>query len=285
MGTTSLVIEEQATSFGSRPVQADDTNVSGVTWSAVFGGAMVTASLALVLLALGVGFGLSVVSPWSGRGVSAATLGVSAIAWLVVTQIVAAGIGGYLAGRLRTKWTRIHTDEVYFRDTAHGFLSWSVAAIAGAAVLASASAMIAGARPASSANSREDSPAAYYVDSLFRASRPLPGLEPDAQKAEVTRIVDRSLTRNALDPADRTYLAQVVAVRTGANEADAARQVDNVMNQARADVDAARKIAARASLWTFLALVLGALVSSFCATIGGRQRDHVVTASRTQESA
>ncbi len=284
MATESIVLEERAV-FVPQVAAPDDRNASGVTWSAVFGGATVTAALALVLLALGVGFGLSVVSPWSGRGVSATTLGVSAIAWLVVTQIIAAGFGGYLAGRLRTKWTRVHTDEVYFRDTAHGFLSWSVAAIGGAAILASASAMLAGARPASSPNSRDDSPAAYYVDALFRGSRPLPGLEPDAQKAEAARILERSLTRDAMDAADRTYLTQLVAARTASNESDAGRQLDTVMNQARADVDAARKVAARASLWTFLALVLGAWVSSYCATIGGRQRDHVVTPARMQESA
>ena len=95
------------------------------------------AALALILLMLGTGLGLSSVSPWAYSGVSATTFGVSTILWLTFTQLVASGMGGYLAGRLRTKWVAVHTDEVYFRDTAHGFLAWAVAALATAALLTS----------------------------------------------------------------------------------------------------------------------------------------------------
>ena len=47
-------------------------------------------------------------------------------------------MGGYLAGRLRTKWASVHNDELYFRHTAHGFLAWAVASLVTAAMLASA---------------------------------------------------------------------------------------------------------------------------------------------------
>ncbi|PPK73021.1 hypothetical protein B0F87_11567, partial [Methylobacter tundripaludum] len=112
-------------------------NTSAVSWSAIFAGAAATAALALILLMLGTGLGLSSVSPWAYSGVSATTFGVSSILWLTFTQLVASGMGGYLAGRLRTKWVSVHTDEVYFRDTAHGFLAWAVAALATAALLTS----------------------------------------------------------------------------------------------------------------------------------------------------
>ena len=102
---------------------------SGVSWGAILAGAAAIAALSLILLVLGVGLGFSTISPWPNSGIGAATLGVSAIAWLVLTQIVAAGLGGYLAGRLRIKWATVHTDEVYFRDTAHGFLAWAIAAL------------------------------------------------------------------------------------------------------------------------------------------------------------
>src|SRR6202046_3679100 len=122
----------------------DEANSSGVSWAAVIGGAFVSAALSLILLALGTGLGFSAVSPWSNTGVSASTIGKGAILWLILMQVIGSLMGGYLAGRLRTKWTKIHSDEVYFRDTAHGFLAWAVALVITAAFLASAAASMAG---------------------------------------------------------------------------------------------------------------------------------------------
>jgi len=112
-------------------------NANAVSWAAILAGATAAAALSLILLLLGAGLGLSSVSPWAHKGVSASTFGISTIVWLTVTQILAAGMGGYLAGRLRIKWAGVHVDEVYFRDTAHGFLAWAVASLATAALLTS----------------------------------------------------------------------------------------------------------------------------------------------------
>src|ERR1039457_2240319 len=116
---------------------------SGVSWSAVIAGAFVAASLSLILLALGAGAGLSSVSPWNA-GSASSKLSFVAIIWLITTQIVASALGGYLAARLRTKWVNVHTDEVYFRDTAHGFLVWAVGMVITAAFLASAASSLVG---------------------------------------------------------------------------------------------------------------------------------------------
>ena len=110
--------ETAASNFGG--------NTSGVSWAAVLAGATATAALAFILLILGVGLGLSAVSPWS---YSANVMGKSTIIWLALTQLIAAGLGGYIAGRLRAKWSSIHTDEARFRDTAHGFLAWAAATL------------------------------------------------------------------------------------------------------------------------------------------------------------
>lgn len=112
-------------------------NANAVSWAAILAGATAAAALSLILLLLGAGLGLSSISPWAHKGVSASTFGISTIVWLTVTQILAAGMGGYLAGRLRIKWAGVHVDEVYFRDTAHGFLAWAVASLATAALLTS----------------------------------------------------------------------------------------------------------------------------------------------------
>ncbi len=115
---------------------------SAVSWGAIFAGAAAAAALSLILLILGTGLGLSSVSPWAQRGFSAETFGISTIIWITLTQLAASGMGGYLAGRLRTKWVSVHTDEVYFRDTAHGFLAWTVATLVTAAFLTSSIAAI-----------------------------------------------------------------------------------------------------------------------------------------------
>ena len=116
-----------------------DTPFSGksaASWPAIFAGAFVAVSSTLVLLALGSGLGFASISPWPGHGVSATTFTVTAAIWLIVTQWFSAALGGYIAGRLRTKWVGTHTHEVFFRDTAHGFVTWSVATVFIAAVLA-----------------------------------------------------------------------------------------------------------------------------------------------------
>ncbi|MFI8716782.1 hypothetical protein ACIGHF_02680 [Stenotrophomonas sp. NPDC077464] len=172
------------------------TPESAVSWSAILVGAVAAAALSLILLILGVGLGLSSVSPWSFEGVTKETFGWASIAWLTFTALAASGLGGYLAGRLRTKWTRVHGDETYFRDTAHGFASWAVATLLTAGLLTSAiggvlgaGAKVAGATAGAAASTAgvaaagagsaaamqsEQGDLGYWVDSLFRRA---PGAE------------------------------------------------------------------------------------------------------------
>src|ERR1700733_8568182 len=163
------VLAERPYAGYSGHVEPNEAHSSGVSWSAVIAGAAVTAALSLILLALGAGLGLSAVSPYSDSGVSASTFGTSAIIWLIVMEMLSASMGGYLAGRLRTKWASIHTDEVYFRDTAHGFLAWSTALVITAAFLASAATTMVGASVSSKGESgnqisQSSNPNAYFVD-------------------------------------------------------------------------------------------------------------------------
>jgi hypothetical protein len=274
------------------PVQPDLPDYSGrneasssaVSWAAVFAGAFATSALSLILLALGTGVGLSSLSPWSSAGVSASTVTKGAIVWLILTQIVAAAMGGYLAGRLRTKWVSVHTHEVYFRDTAHGFLVWSVSLVITTAFLASAAtSMVSGnvARNdvgATAAGEARSDPYGYFVDSLFRSDRPAADLNADAAlHAEVGLILARGLREGYVPSTDRAYLAQLVTARTGMDQAEAQRRVAEVLNQARQAADDARRATAHFLYWTFLALLIGAFCASYAATIGGRQRDNVAS--------
>lgn len=182
-----------------------ESAVSGVTWSAVAGGAFVAAAMALILLAFGAGLGLTSVSPWANAGASAAAVGLATVVWIVLMQVISSAMGGYVAGRLRTKWVDVHTDEVFFRDTAHGFLVWAVGLVISAAFLGSAASSLVGAAAdmvggtaatatiaagaasgetkgqagGSSAGAGDES--AYFVDALFRSERlPVGGAAADS---------------------------------------------------------------------------------------------------------
>ena len=252
---------------------------SGVSWAAVIAGAFVAAALSLILLALGTGFGLASISPWSNTGASASTIGAVAIIWLIVIQIVSSALGGYLAGRLRTKWTALHTDEVYFRDTAHGFLVWAVGLVVTASFLTTAAAAMAGGmapQPRGAVGGPVSGPYEYFVDTLFRSTNPSQPRSEAAVHAEVERILANALRHDDIPPTDRTYLTELVVARSGASQPEAEKRVTDTMTEVRQAADIARKATAHLLLWTFLALLIGAFCASYAATIGGRQRDHVM---------
>ena len=278
------------------PLAHDAPNRSGVSWAAIFAGAASAAALSLILVVLGAGLGFAATSPWANEGASAEALGISTIIWLLLTQILASGFGGYIAGRLRVKWANLHGDEVYFRDTAHGFLAWAVATLVTAMLvlstagsLASAGAQagaVAGATTASAAASNSNTnadPMGYFVDTLFRSEGPVP-VSDDAANVVAGRILARSVVQGAtLTPEDRTYLAQVVAQRTRLTQAEAEARVDQVYAQvqqakleAKQAADTAAKVAAWTALWTFIALLCGAFFASLAALYGGRRRDRVI---------
>lgn len=244
----------------------------GVAWAAVIGGAFVAAAISLIMLALGAGFGLSAVSPWSNNGSLARDFGVAAIVWLIVTQILSCALGGYLAGRLRTKWLAIHTDEVYFRDTANGFLVWAVGVVMTATFLVSAASSMVGKVPDTAKPSVD--PQGYFVDRLFWTN----GASQTADSAvqtEASLILVNTLQQGDSSRANQNYLAHLVASRTGMSPSDASTRVSQVLQEAREAEDAARRTTSRFLLWLFMALLMGAFSASLAATIGGRQRDHV----------
>jgi hypothetical protein len=251
---------------------------SGVSWAAVTAGAFVAAALSLVLLALGAGAGLSTLSPWSNSAVSPTAVGVGALLFLAIVEIVASGIGGYMAGRLRTKWVNVHTDEVYFRDTAHGFLSWCVAFVLTAAFLTSAAAAMVGQGSPNPRESTAENAAVdanrYYIDALFRSSRHTTPDDPN-DRAEAAVIFARALRDRQLASDDKNYIADLVAARTGLNHAEAETRVQGVFERDQQAVDLTRKAVAHSLYWLFVALLLGAFSASFAATLGGRRRDHV----------
>lgn len=194
MTTVTTILAADARSLAAMP--GAETATSAVSWPAVFAGAVAAAALSLVLLVLGMGLGLAVVSPWAAVEPTTEAMSGATIAWIFLTAIAASGVGGYMAGRLRTRWPGAQRDEVYFRDTAHGFLAWGLATLLTAAAL--------------------------------------------------TGVIASILGISDTDSAEST-MAQIT--------------------------DEERRNAAKASLWIFASLLLGAFTASWLATFGGRQRD------------
>ena len=209
-------IVERSTTLPEVRSTTNEAYTAGVSWPAVIGGAFVSAALALILLSLGTGLGFSSISPWSNMGATASTIGRAAIVWFIITQILASAMGGYLAGRLRTKWVNIHTDEVYFRDTAHGLLVWALGLVVTAVFLASAATSLAGREvqrndgtTAAAGNESMFNPNAYVIDMLFRSNGAgaSAGDRSDASvRAEAEHIVAHATRQRVMPSTDKTIL-------------------------------------------------------------------------------
>jgi hypothetical protein len=252
---------------------------AGVSWPAVAAGAIVSCALTLVLLSFGVGLGLSVVSPWAGSGVSATTFKIGTGLYMLVTAMLASSIGGYIAGRLRSRWIGVHTDEVYFRDTAHGFIAWAFASVLGTVLLASPASNLLGGAASGAAQataSAASGPMDGYVDTLLRSDTPAApnAANPGDTRGEIARLFTSSF-RNGGDikPADREYVAKLVAARMGISKPEADKRVNEMVPQVKADADAARKATAQLAFWLTASLLLGAFCASLAATEGGGLRD------------
>jgi hypothetical protein len=270
----------------------NESSKSAVSWPAILAGAVVATSASVLLLALGSGLGLISTSPWPGSGASAGAITALAAIWLIAVQWIASGLGGYLTGRLRTKWVGTHTHEVFFRDTAHGFVTWALATVVLAALIAAAaaSAVGTGVRAGATLGSGATDGAAnavsharvtgYDVDMLFRSAQADPGQSATDVRTEATHILAKGLTTGDVSAADRAYIAQMIAARTGIAQPDAERRVDDVVAQlntaetkARQAADAARKAAATASILAALSMLIGAFIACAAAALGGQERD------------
>jgi hypothetical protein len=246
-----------------------------ISWGAVIGGAFVMAALSLILLALGAGFGLSSVSPWPGAGASATTFTVEMAIWLIVVQWLSSGVGGYVAGRLGAAAVRIHADEAYFRDTAHGIVAWGVAVVASAALLASAATALIGGTALHPTAAKATDPTAYITDTLYRPAKPDAAPVNADVRAEAGRIIAADIAAKTVPPADKTYLTQSVAARTGVSTDEAAKRVDTAIADARQTADASRKAARNAAVFIGFSLLIGAFIAGIAAKIGGHHRDHL----------
>jgi hypothetical protein len=252
---------------------------SAASWPSIIAGAFVAAGTSLILVALGGGLGFAAISPWANHGASITAFAVTTAIWLIVTQWISAALGGYIAGRLRTRWIGTHTHEVFFRDTAHGLITWAVATTLVAAIAAGSVMSAAGTAGRAVADAAKLPVSDYTIDKLFRPSGT--GAPATAEtRIEAAHIAANALASGNVPDADRAYLVEQVSARTGMSQAYAQARVDSFIgsvNEAqaklKADADAAKRAAAQASIYLALSMLIGAFIASVSAALGGRLRD------------
>src|SRR3954462_8628687 len=198
-----------------------------VYWGPVIAGAIAAAALASVLHAFAAAIGLAVSSTaptW--RDASVALVLLSGL-YLVLVALAAYGMGGYLAGRLRSRLSPATPDEIEFRDGVHGLLVWSLATLLTALLLlAAASATTRLAAPSGGTAGPSTSVAgeniiALDVDRLLRGERRAGDADVTETRAEAARILLTSSSHSGVAADDRAYLIRLVAARTGLAPSDA----------------------------------------------------------------
>jgi hypothetical protein len=240
----------------------------------------VAAALSLLLIAFGSAIGLSIASSSPTWRDASPALAVGSGIYLLLTAITSFGLGGYVAGRLRERWhAAAHSSVVEFRDGVHGVLAWAIAVVVSGVIIAASVAGVASkaVEPASSSAATAGEPViAYELDRLLRTERRVAEADLTYTRAEAGRILLAATGRQGISPEDRSYLARLVASKTGIAAPDAERRVDVAITAATTAVHKARRSAVILGFSTAASLLLGAVAAWYAACAGGRHRDEAV---------
>jgi hypothetical protein len=245
-----------------------------IHWGPVIAGAIAAAALSFVLLTFGTALGLALASEsptWRDASVS---LWILTGLFLILTALASFALGGYVAGRLRPKWSGAAPDEVDFRDGAHGLLVWALAVLISALIAgATAASVLSRSAPAAASPTTTSAEPllSYEIDRLFRSERRVEG-DPALARAEAGRILLAG-SRRDLTSEDRAHLIRLTTARTGLAGADAERRVDEVVTRSREAIAKARRSSVMLGFMTAAALLLGAAAAWYAACFGGRHRD------------
>jgi hypothetical protein len=258
-----------------------------LSWSSAIAGALAATAIASILLALGTGIGLAVASPYASS-VSTGTMTIAGAVWLVLAQSIGFAAGGFLSARTRRPAADTLTPaEIRFNDGATGFMTWAIGALAFAllVVAVSMATAAAGARGGVTAVAQQTSsdPIGYYADSLLRTPQDRQTGMTDQDRAQVTRVLANAISKGQLSDEDRSYLAGLVAARSGVSQDEAQKRVQTIVNQARDSfkqaTDTVRRGAEYVAFWTFMSLLFGAVCATLGGLLGGELRDESTTAS------
>jgi len=284
---------------------ASTGGASFVEWGAVLAGAFLAAAISFVLLTFGTAIGLSAVSPWPNSGAPAKLIATLAVLWAMMQQIGAFMVGGYVAGRMRSRWHEPTQHEVEFRDGLHGGLVWAVGIVIGTAlVMATAGAAAktgadAAGKAASVVAASGGEPIDALLDTMLRPSAVAQAASPaspaaaatspapagsraragsDEARSEMARILTSAVASGSLSDQNRTFLAQIVAQRSGLSQQEAERRVNEAFTAAREAADKTRKAAILTGFVTAASLIISFGAAWWAAMRGGQHRDNAIPA-------
>lgn len=262
----------------STPVAVEGRPLGAIQWGPVIAGALAAAALSFVLHSFAVAIGLAVASPsptW--RDSSSALLMLSGL-YLVLVSLVAFGVGGYLAGRMRAPLAG-SADEVEFRDGVYGLLVWAIALVLTAFLAWAASQSLtrlaapSAAAPGAAQSVAGENIIAYDLDRLFRAERRAANVDMSYARSEAARILLTSAGHTGVVPDDRAYLIRLTASHTGLAPPEAERRVDAIIAQAHDNIRKARRAGVILAFMAGAAALVGAVAAWFAACTGGEHRD------------
>ncbi|MDB5439477.1 MAG: hypothetical protein JWM33_1904 [Caulobacteraceae bacterium] len=255
------------------------TNHSYLQWGGVFAGALIAGAIFFVLISFGAGLGLSV-APSAGNWRSPTVMfSVLSGVWVLAATLGAMSAGGYVAGRMRSRWHVTHTHEVEFRDGVHGLVVWALAIAIGATLsLFGSAALVAGAVGAARTDATAPTPAGVEVDRLLL---PEHGWLPlnDQARAQAGRLLLAATTQTAVSAGDRSQLIDLVAANAAITPLAAQFRVDQAIDGARAKLTTARHASIILAFITAASLLIAAAAAWEAACVGGRHRDGVTPPS------
>lgn len=268
---------------------------SVIDWPGVFVGVFISIAMSWLLLTFGSAVGLLAISPYTFTADEAGTLTIAAAAWFALTQIYSLALGAYIAARLRPRAEGPNRDELAFRDGVSGLAVWALAILLGLIVagMTATSAARTGAEAVGAAANMaaRGLDNGYVVDLLFRPAAATQNAQqpaaaaPDPRTAAIdeptrgiaARILVRALADGSINGGDKSYLAQLIASRTGMTQQEAEQRIDLTINEAKNTAlqaaEKTRKAAMSVGFWIVFITFTAGIACAWAGTIGGHHRD------------
>lgn len=245
-------------------------------WSPILLGAFAATALSFVLVTFGASVGLGVTSASPTWRDASAALWILSGVFLILQAILSFGLGGYIAGRVRTSIVQSTVEQTEQADGIHGLAVWALAVVMGAilaTLLGAATLSRSPTAPSSARTSSAEPLLSYELDRLYRAGRRAPNIDLSSERAEAGRILLTASSHDGMSADDRAYLIQQVAGATGLAAPDAERRVDNVIANSKTAIARSRRSTIILAFSVATAVLLGAIAAWAAACAGGRHRD------------
>jgi hypothetical protein len=277
--------------------------VRRISWGAALAGVAIALVTQLGLSLLGVGIGVSTIDPLTGDTPRAATFGMAAGLWWIVSWCIALWLGGWAAGHLAGMPRRQDA-------TLHGVLTWAfttlllfyllttaIGSLIGGGFRTLGPLLSASGKGAAAAVSGLDVPwdniqrelatslrqtgkAPLQPEALRETARDATGQSGESNQ-DLTGMLDRLIRqgKDAIAAADRDAVINVMVARTGMSREQAAQTLQRWevgYQKARAEIeqkalqaaDTAAKTLSQVALWAVVALVLGGIAAALGGACG-----------------